>query len=84
MLAAVALSILADIPSGPLALSKFNTWMKAKISLGVHNRSSGQLAQCASSDRASGDRGSTVVLKQVPKKSFNISAFSSSDFAVLS
>ena len=43
MLVAVCLSILMDIPSGPLALVASNVWMYDRTSSVVHRRSSEQV-----------------------------------------
>ena len=79
MLVAVYLSILMEIPSGPLALVASKAWMYDRISSVVHRRSS-ELADsnsvwvCLSS--SSCDRGGTDVLKQDEKYSLSMAAFS--------
>jgi len=78
MLLAVDLSIMADIPSGPVALEVSRQDRKKWTSSSVHSRSSG-MVWSALKIEVLGKRGGTARLKDVEKKSLNISAFSLSE-----
>ena len=82
MLAATPLNILADIPSGPLALLELSDVMRDMTSSHVQ-RSSVGTADCKSGGVGEEFRGGTVELKHSEKKVFNIFAFSWLDVAVL-
>ena len=71
MLLAVDLSIMADIPSGPVALEVSRQDRKKWTSSSVHSRSSGMVWSALKIELL-GKRGGTARLKHVEKKSLSM------------